>query len=81
MNRKPSRQRAHIAKANLVLAAIRMCHAEEGQDPSYLDMMTDVVVSTRTIAKVLRRLQAFGNLRIERRAGRRNHYILQEKNK
>jgi hypothetical protein len=58
-----------------------MCHAEEGQDPSYLDMMTDVVVSTRTIAKVLRRLQAFGNIRIERRAGRRNHYILQEKNK
>ena len=81
MNHKPARQRAHVAKANLVLAAIRMCHAEEGQDPSYLDMMTDVVVSTRTIAKVLRRLQAFGNLRIERRAGRRNHYILQEKNK
>jgi hypothetical protein len=80
MNNKPERQRAHVAKANLVLAAIRMCHAEEGQDPSYLDMMTNVVVSTRTIAKVLRRLQAFGNLRIERRAGRRNHYILQENN-
>jgi predicted transcriptional regulator len=80
MNRKTLRQRAHVAKANLVLAAIRMCHAEEGQDPSYIDMMTDVVVSTRTIAKVLRRLEAFGDLRIERYAGgRRNHYILQEK--
>ena len=81
MNRKPARQRAHVAKANLVLAEIRMCQAEEDHDPSYLDMMTDIVVSPNTIAKVLRRLQAFGNLRIERRAGLRNHYILQEKNK
>jgi DNA-binding transcriptional regulator YhcF (GntR family) len=79
MNRKAPH--AHIGKANLILAEIRMCHVEEGQDPSYLDMMTDIVISPKTISKILRRLQAFGNLRIERRAGRRNHYILQEKNK
>jgi len=78
MNRKATH--AHIGKENLILAEIRMCQAEEDHDPSYLDMMTDIVVSPNTIAKVLRRLQASGNMRIERRAGRRNHYILQEKN-
>lgn len=76
---------AHDGKANLVLAEIRMCLAEEGRDPSYLDMMTDfdmmtnVIMRPETIAKILRRLEAFGALRIERCAGHRNHYILQEK--
>ena len=79
MNRKTSRQCLHSDTMNLVLAEIRMCHAEEGCDPSYLDMMTDIVISPKTIAKILRRLQAFGDLRIERRAGRRNHYTIQEK--
>jgi hypothetical protein len=79
MRRKPSRQREHVAKANLVLAAIRMCHAEEGRDPSYIDIVTDIVTCPRTIAKVLRRLEALGDLCIERCAGRRNHYIIQEK--
>jgi DNA-binding transcriptional regulator YhcF (GntR family) len=70
---------ARISKANTVLADIRMCLAEEGNSPSYLDMMTDITISPNTIVKILRRLEAFGDLRIERRAGRRNHYILQEK--
>jgi len=81
MNRKESQQRALIYKVNLILADIRMCQAEEDRDPSYLDMMTDVVMRPEIIAKVLRRLEEFGDLHIERRAGRRNHYILQEKNK
>jgi hypothetical protein len=79
MNRKASQQRALIYKVNLILADIRMCQAEEDRDPSYLDMMTDVVMRPETIAKILRRLEAFGDLRIERCAGRRNHYIIQEK--
>lgn len=77
MNHKAPR--AHDGKANLVLAEIRMCLVEEGSDPSYLDMMTDIIMRPETIAKILRRLEAFGALRIERRAGHRNHYILQEK--
>lgn len=69
----------HSDKTKLVLAAIKMCQTEEGRDPSYLDMITDVVISPNTISKILRRLKAFGDLRIERCAGRRNHYIIQEK--
>lgn len=78
MKHKSSHQLA-APIANLILADIRMCQAEEGHDPSYIDITTDIVIRPELIAKVLRKLEAFGDLRIERCTGRRNHYIIQEK--
>ncbi len=61
-----------------VLKLIKYFQREEHADPTYLDIEDESGQCPRTIAKKLRELEASQDLRVERRAGCRNHYIIQE---
>jgi DNA-binding transcriptional regulator YhcF (GntR family) len=67
-------------KRALILKLIRYFQQVERTDPTYLDFSNDLAISPKTVAKALREHEQVNGLRIERRAGCRNHYILKDKN-
>ncbi len=62
----------------IVLKLIRYFQQEEGRDPTYIDINCDLGLRPEKISQTLREHESHGELRVERRAGRRNHYIIQE---
>ena len=71
MNGQPS-----AVRHNQIKRLILDFHASEQCDPSYEDISFFCQVRPETIAKVLRRLEAFGEVRVRRNPGRRNQYII-----
>lgn len=70
---RPIDKRKHA----LVLSLIQMFHVHEGQDPSYLDFIVECEMGSNTVARVLRRLESEGTLKIRRGHGcRRNEYTM-----
>lgn len=61
-----------------VLGVIRYFVQEERIDPTYDDLSYYCKLRPEVIARALRRMEAFGQLKVERRRSKCNHYILME---
>jgi len=71
---------SQVNKRAIILKLIRYFQQEEGSDPTYLDIHCESGLRPEVISTILREHEVSGDLRVERRTGCRNHYIIQEAN-